>query len=135
MIGHMIRLSNLNASVNDFDATYNIKLTNFTSKQYGGIDAVFILLFIDLYYKMENNKYCEFPEDEDGIQMYYQDVTRYDDLGNITRACTAQQLAHQTCTQFYFSDFAKAYFICPPGSTFRELNGYRVYYSEISEEE
>ena len=76
---------------------------------------------------MENNKYCGFPEDEDGIQMHYQDVTRYEDLGNVTRACNEANLEWVQCTTFYFSILAKAYFICPEGSEIREKKGYQVF--------
>lgn len=88
----------------------------------------------DLYFKMENDKYCAFPEDEDGIQMFYQDVKRYDDLGEVSRACTADNYHHSNCTHFYFSKIEKAYFICPPGSEFREMKGYRVFYNATVED-
>jgi len=78
----------------------------------------------DLYYQKSNDKYCAFPEDSDGIQIYLQDVTRYDDLGPVTRACDADE----ACTEFYFSKIEQAYFICPTGTEIREEKGYVVYH-------
>ena len=92
------------------------------------------LLFVELsHYTEETNKYCAFPEDDDGIQMFFQDVTRYEDLGNVTRTCTADHSTSQNCTQFYFSKMEEAYFICPPGSEIREMKGYSVFHNMAAE--
>ena len=86
-----------------------------------------MFLLTDLYYQKNNDKYCAFPEDEDGIQIYLQDITRYDDLGQVTRACDEEE----TCTDFYFSKIKQAYFICPIESEIREKKGYVVYHKGL----
>ena len=86
-------------------------------------------------YNVIPNSYCAFPEDDDGIQMYFQDVTRYEDLGNVTRACNKMTLDYDDgnsdtdCNRFYFSEKQGAYFICPAGSELREKKGYLVFYN------
>ena len=68
--------------------------------------------------------------------MYFQDGTRYEDLGNVTRACNKMHLDYEDgngdtdCNRFYFSKIEQAYFICPePGSELREKKGYLVFYN------
>ena len=53
----------------------------------------------------------------------YTGEIRYNDLGDVTRACNDEE----TCKMFYFSKVEKAYYICPNKSKIRKMNGYRVY--------
>jgi len=74
-------------------------------------------------YTMHSHKYCQFPEGR-----FLQTETRFDDLGNATRACDElDEDAEEPCTEFYFSKLDKAFYICPTDSEIRERNGYSLY--------
>ena len=62
--------------------------------------------------------YCLFPE-----RHFLQTETRYDDIGNVTRACDEDD----ECTEFYFSKVENAYYICPFDSEIKKMKGYEVY--------
>jgi len=69
-------------------------------------------------YNIQPNVYCLFPE-----RHFLQTETRYDDIGNVTRACDEDD----ECNEFYFSKVENAYYICPFDSEIKKMKGYEVY--------